>query len=49
MALTDNDLKELFGIISYSTRKNIQYGDYLYDEIVRLVKNDRQRLTEVKS
>lgn len=34
--LTKEELQDLFNMIQYSTRKNIQYGDYLYDKIVKL-------------
>lgn len=34
--LTEEELKDVFAIIQYSTRKNIQYGDHLFDKIKNL-------------
>ena len=41
--LTEEELKDVWAMIQYSTRKNIQYGDYLFDKIKHLNEN-AQRL-----
>ena len=41
--LTEEELKDLWAMIQYSTRKNIQYGDSLFDKI-KLLNENAQRL-----
>ena len=40
--LTEEELKDVWAMIQYSTRKNIQYGDHLFDKI-KLLNENAQR------
>lgn len=44
-SLTAEELKDVWAMIQYSTRKNIQYGDHLFDKI-KLLNENAQRLSK---